>query len=439
MALVLAFFTKSKVVKAVLSLVCLIVMFFLSLLLQVFILPNYIGIHGVWLSYVVGGAIFIVIMMLTWKPFRLKTRLVIIFLVIITPISLTAVLAGNELIKHSIAEAPGEEISLFDYMPFGDSMNGDSRYFKVKSLNEVSSLQLQNNLPRLDGATALYPLYSAFVRATYPEREYNPYADFRDNYSDLEPIVICSRTSGAFENLVDGYADIVFLMGVSEEQRDMAESRGLELILTPIGREAFVFFVNKRNVISNLSAEDIIRIYSGEIDNWRDVGGNNDAIRAYQRPAESGSQTMLKQIMGNTPIIPAPQEAVYGSMMGMYRQVANYKNYKNSLGYSFLYYIQDMINENEVKFLSINGISPTKENIASGAYPFANDFYAVMVKRDDEYLNIERTENIDRLLDWINSPQGQYLVETTGYVPFANKRNRGDHRTITPNLIELLF
>jgi phosphate transport system substrate-binding protein len=121
--------------------------------------------------------------------------------------------------------------------------------------------------------------------------------------------------------------------------------------------------------------------------------------------------------MGGTPIRPAPQEDVFDMMLGMVRQVANYSNYKNSLGYSFLYYARDMVNAHDIRFLSIDGNAPTSENIATGAYPFAHDFYAITVKSAGEYLNPERADNIDRLLEWIQGAQGQYLVKATGYCP----------------------
>jgi len=70
-----------------------------------------------------------------------------------------------------------------------------------------------------------------------------------------------------------------------------------------------------------------------------------------------------------------------------------------------------------IKFLSIDGIPPTDANIASGAYPFANDFYAVTALHNGEYLNPERSGSIASMLEWIMSEQGQYLVEATGYIP----------------------
>ncbi|MDR3240222.1 MAG: substrate-binding domain-containing protein [Clostridiales bacterium] len=410
-------FIKNKMVKGGLSFLSLVGFFVLSVLLAAFVLPNFIGVHSVWLPFILCGAAFIVCMLFVWKPFSLKTRRIAALSAVSAAILLTAVFAGPVIYQNAIPEAPGEEINLLKYMPFGDSRASDNANTLAVTLNEESTLKLHDNLPRLDGATALYPLYAAFVRAAYPEGEYFPYYDLRGDGSDYQTIVSCSATIAAFENLIDGYADVIFLMGVSDKQREMAEAKGVELQLTPIGREAFVFFVNSRNASANLSTEDIQRIYSGEAANWRDVGGQGGKIKAYQRPDESGSQTMLKQIMGGAPLVPAPQEDIYDTMMGMYKRVADYKNFENSLGYSFLFYISGMINENKVKFLSIDGVAPTRENIANGAYPFANDFYAITAQRGGAYSNAARIENINKLIGWTLSPQGQYLVEATGYVP----------------------
>ncbi|MCL2089058.1 MAG: substrate-binding domain-containing protein [Oscillospiraceae bacterium] len=384
------------------------------------------GYRGLVMTVVLHIITYMVYLMLLWKPFDHKKRNKYTFSLIAVSIVVVIATMYPHMFPDKTPEIR-EEINLYAYMPFGNptfisrgEYNGEYIITETlaATLDEDSTLKLGGDLPRLDGATALYPLYSAFVRATYPEFPEHEYRLGYDPYTDLggsNSLVICSRTAAAFENLIDGYADIAFLMGVSSEQRAMAESRGLELVLTPIGREAFVFFVNRRNSVSNVSSEDIRQIYSGQITNWNKVGGKNNDIRAYQRQHDSGSQIMLRQIMGTTPIMPAQTEDIQDMMMGMYTQVANYRNYKNALGYSFLYYIRDMIGENKVKFLSIDNIAPTPENITSGTYPFANDFYAVTVHRQGDYLNPHRTGNIDSFLDWIRSPQGQYLVEKTGY------------------------
>ncbi len=97
-------------------------------------------------------------------------------------------------------------------------------------------------------------------------------------------------------SLIDGKADIIFCAKPSEDQIKKAEEKGLTFNMTPIGKEAFVFFVNKRNPISNLEAEQIRGIYSGRIINWSLLGGKNLPIKVYQRPQNSGSQTMLESI-----------------------------------------------------------------------------------------------------------------------------------------------
>jgi len=425
--IVIACLVKSKVAKGILSGLSFLgyaALWFFST--AVTLVWGSIGANAIWLPAVLCIAVFAISMLLVWKPFKAKIRTVIILSVTAGVITLTSVFIIPVIYDRSIPVST-EEVFLPEYTPFGQYWYVDGVLTHHESLaaklNEPSKLSLTGELPRLDGATALYPLYAAFVQATYPAPEpnldipeYFPYGDLSDD--SYPSLAVCSRTATAYLNLIEGNADIVFLMGVSDVQREGAAERGYEIILTPVGREAFVFFVNNRNVVTNISTSDIKSIYSGEITNWRDVGGRNNEIRAYQRPDSSGSQVMLREIMGDIPIMPVGSDMeVFDTMMLMYRHVASYKNYRNSLGYSFLYYIKDMINENEVKFLSIDGIAPTEDNIASGAYPFANDFYAVTIKHNGEYLNPERTENIDMLLEWIQSPQGQYLVEATGYVP----------------------
>jgi phosphate transport system substrate-binding protein len=405
---------RKKAVKALISFFSLLGLFVLFIISGM-ILPGFIGLHGLWLPGLYCAVIFAVGMLYVWKPFSPKARRITAISACAAAVGLTAFFSGSELYKLSLAEV-GEELNLTEYMPFGDWGRSDNPTTKAKQLDEPSTLKLTGNLPRLDGATALYPLYSAFVRATYPEGFYSPYYNLRDSNPQAEAVAVCSKTGEAFMNLIDGYADMVFLMGVSEEQRAMAEDRGLALELTPIGREAFVFFVNRRNEVTDISTTDIKRIYSGEVSNWESVGGGKAVIKAYQRPEDSGSQIMLKEIMGDTPLVPAPREDIIGTMSGMYERVAEYRNYRNSLGYSFFYYIRDMIDEDEIKFLSVDGIPPTRENIADSSYPYAHDFYAVTARKNGEYLNPHRAENTERLLSWITSGQGRFLVDETGYV-----------------------
>jgi phosphate transport system substrate-binding protein len=286
-----------------------------------------------------------------------------------------------------------QDVNIYDYIPFSGS--------KVVSIN--SNFKMFENLPKLDGATALYPVYASFAQAVYPLADYT-------SYWHTENIVKCTQTSGAYENLINGNVDIIFCAEPSKEQIAKAAEKGIKFNMIPIGIDAFVFFVNKSNPINNITSEQIQAIYSGETTNWLSIAGFDESIIAYQRPKNSGSQTILELvIMANNSVIEPLKENVVGGMGGIIEQVAVYKNYSNAIGYSFLYFTTEMVQNDQIKLLSIDGIYPSKETIRTGEYPYAGPFYAIT--RGNE------TENMNKLIEWILSEQGQYLVEKTGYIP----------------------
>lgn len=114
----------------------------------------------------------------------------------------------NKAYVNSLAEVREQEVSLEQYQPF----HAES---KVAVLDAPASYQITDTVPpRLDGATALYPLYSAFVQAVYPEDKYDPY-DFDGNP------VVCSSTSYAYKRLISGETDIIFTAAPSFAQEKM--------------------------------------------------------------------------------------------------------------------------------------------------------------------------------------------------------------------------
>lgn len=296
---------------------------------------------------------------------------------------------------NSIPTVNEQEINLQQYQPFTPDT-------KAVRLGEAATLQLQSNLPRLDGATALYPVYAAFVQAVYPEKEYDPY--------DSE--VMGSTTPDAYKNLLSGTVDMIFAAAPSAKQLEAAEQAGVELELTPIGLEAFVFFVNAHNPVQGLSSEQIQAIYSGEITNWREVGGNDESIRAFQRPEGSGSQTMLQKFMEGKDLMEPPKENIVSGMGGIIDRTAAYKNYGNAIGYSFLYYATQMKESGDIRLLEVDGVAPTRETIASGAYPLTAEFYVITAGSDNPH--------VEEFIAWIRSPQGKKLIELTGYTPIAD-------------------
>lgn len=293
----------------------------------------------------------------------------------------------------SIPKVDANDVKLWLYEPHREGT-------MAASLDKTSTLKLDGELPRLDGATALYPVYAAFAQAVYPKAAYDVY----------KSAVICTTTPQAYDNLIKGEADIIFCAGPSKAQQAAAELAGVELILTPIGREAFVFFVNSRNPVTDLTSEQIRDIYAGDITRWRDVGGGAlGRIRPFQRPEGSGSQTMLLRVMGDRTPMTAPTEDVVAGMGGIIEQTADYRNHRNAIGYSFLFFATELVKNDQIRLLSIDGVAPTPETIRNGSYPLGAPFYAITTTRDNP--------DIDAFLQWMLSPQGQSLVEATGYTP----------------------
>ena len=304
---------------------------------------------------------------------------------------------GKKAYDRNVLRIGENNVDLNLYAPF----RNDGR---VALLDAPSLLKLETDLPRLDGATALYPVYSAFAQAVYPEKKEGS----ENMYNLYDSEVACNNTINAYERLINGVTDIIFVAQPSEYHLEQARTKGVEFDLTPIGKEAFVFFVNAKNPINNLTVDEFRKIYSGEITNWKQVGGKNESIRAFQRNENSGSQTAFRHFMKGNQIMEPPMDNVVGGMGGIIDRTADYANYRNSIGFSFRFYANRMVGNDGIKLLNINGIHPDVQSIKSGTYPLASFFYAVTLKDKDK-------PNVRLLLDWILSEQGQYLIEKTGY------------------------
>lgn len=316
---------------------------------------------------------------------RLAKQLGVIVLVIAMFIGLdTGVyqLFIKRVISHHSPGMQKMSVEVGNYVPFTGSEN-------VYSAEGVT--KLEGDIPVIDGAAALLPIYAGFVQSIYPESSviYNG-----EDY-DASSAMHYTNTRGAYKDIVDGNADIIICAQPSDEQLQYAKDNGVELEMVPIGSDAFVFIVNDSNPVNNITIEQIRGIYSGEIKNWKELGGKDIPIAAMRRNKNSGSQTALEKLMGDTPIKPD-----YTTLFG------------SPIGFSFRYYVTGMLGEGKVKILTINGIAPTAGTIADGSYPVAGNIYAI-------YRKGETNENVQKAIDFMLSPEGQKIVEQSGYIPLS--------------------
>ncbi len=262
-----------------------------------------------------------------------------------------------------------------------------------------ASLHLTEDLPVLDGAAALVPVYASIVNAVYPAGsvtyEGGTFSDdnyYGENFAPDSKMQYKNTVRG-YKAIVDGDTDILFCAAPSEEQKAYAAEQGVELVYVPVGLEAFVFFVNANNPVDGLTTEQVRDIYGGTYRNWAQVGGPNRPINPLTRLKGSGSQSAMDAFMGDRPIALKSPLALIGG----------------SIGFSFRYYMDGIVDNGSVKMLSLNGVYPSADNIKNGTYPIVARFYAIYRADNDN-------PNVPVLLDWILSEEGQTLIEECGYV-----------------------
>jgi phosphate transport system substrate-binding protein len=305
---------------------------------------------------------------------------------------------GNWYPFSKIPEQGSASPDLTVYEPFTENT-------RVATLPHAPSISIRGDLPSLDGATALYPLYAAFANAVYEEADYSP------------DLVVCTNTPNAYRAIIAGECDVIFVAGPSEKQKQAAKDADAELVFTPILREAFVFLTGKSNPVDDLTYQQLKNIYSGKTAKWKTLGWENGGdIIAFQRPEGSGSQTGLQTIMGGLPIQkpqPLPDDSLIGTGSLMKQVSVKWNGVQPAIGYSYRYYATAMYPNTDAKLMNVNGIYPSNETIADGSYPFAADAYAVT--------NGPPAENTKLLIDWILSEEGSYLIEKTGYTPLRKR------------------
>ena len=260
--------------------------------------------------------------------------------------------------------------------------------------------KLKGNFPKMDGSTSTIPLEAGIVAAFEGISQ-----------EEAEAKIKHSTTYGSFENLLEGKCELVFVPLLSDEQKKAAADKGIELEIVPITKEAFVFVINPDNTVDTLTQEQIRKIYTGEIKNWKELGGDDAEIVAYQRDETSGSQNNMKVFMKGYNLIKAKQEFILESMNSILDVIAGYDNGKYSIGYSVHAYARNMYNLAGIKFVKVDGVEPSYKTIEDGTYPLIDYKYAIFNKKEAE------GSNVRNMVEWLLTSEGQKAMSNAGYVP----------------------
>ena len=258
--------------------------------------------------------------------------------------------------------------------------------------------------PGVDGSTACIPLMAQIMADTTG-------ADL----TEAQSAISVSTTAYAWENMGVYDSDLAQLLIVYEAPdyvKDEIAQAGTQLEQKAIGRDALVFIVNEDNPVQSLTQDQLREIYAGHITNWKDVGGDDIPIVAFQRGEDSGSQTLFQNLLiQDGELMEAPTELAPASMGGLVDSIASYNNSANAIGFSVYYYIDQMYSQPGLRLLAVEDVTPSNDTIASQEYPLCNDFYAV-IRASAAADSPER-----QVYDWLSTEDGVRCIEKAGYVP----------------------
>jgi phosphate transport system substrate-binding protein len=275
--------------------------------------------------------------------------------------------------------------------------------------------------PSIDGSTVSVPMVMEFARQhlLLPEEELKGFSFLSTTHTAYEHLILREPNGSALlpsQNAAmdeNHPVDILIATEPSDEELALAAQNGVTFVKKPVCFDAFVFIIHKDNPVDNLTVEQIQKIYTGEITNWRDLGGPDEAILAYQRSKNSGSQTAMENlVMKGLPLAAAQPNFVTGDMEGLVKRVGDYENGKGSIGYTYKFYIDTLYRSDDIKVLSVNNIAPAPENLRNGTYPFTTSYYGVIRAGEEQKAG-------GLFLDWMLSKEGQECIAQAGYIPMT--------------------
>jgi phosphate transport system substrate-binding protein len=183
------------------------------------------------------------------------------------------------------------------------------------------------------------------------------------------------------------------------EIKTLKEKYGTLGVEIPCAKDGVTIYLSQKNPVNDLSMEELKKIYTGKITNWKAVGGNDEKIILYSRENNSGTYVFVKDnVLKGQDYAPSCQ-----NLPGTAAVVNAVSKDANGIGYGGHGYSKG------VKMCKVNGVEPTESNIGSGKYPISRDLYM--------YVRNKPSGKIKKFIDWVLSPEGQKIVTKVGYFP----------------------
>ena len=188
----------------------------------------------------------------------------------------------------------------------------------------------------------------------------------------------------------------------SKEEVELAKLRGVNLNDYVIGAYSVVVVVNAKNPLANLTQNQVEDIFTGAVQNWKDVGGAEGPIHLYVRDPISGTYLGFRELaMGNKPYAAGPN--LFTNYEGIAKAVAQDPN---GIGYSST----ESATNDGTKVLSISGVKPSAASVNKGEYHYARVLHLYTDQQKE-------TTGTHDFIQFVQSARGQQVLSQMGFVP----------------------
>ena len=216
---------------------------------------------------------------------------------------------------------------------------------------------------------------------------------FTDKYTNINVDVQGGGSSNGVRAAIDGTSDIgMSSRNLKQEEKDSGVTEHV------IALDGIAVIVNKASSVKSLTIDQVKKIYTGEIKNWKDVGGPDKQIIVVSRESGSGTRGAFEEILGFKDLI---ADALIGNGTGAIK--AHVVDKLNAIGYISLGALDDSI-----AGVKINGANATVDNIKAGTYPISRPF--IMITKGD------LSDAVKAFFDFIMSDEGQQIVTNDGFI-----------------------
>ena len=198
---------------------------------------------------------------------------------------------------------------------------------------------------------------------------------------------------------------------IKPQETEQAKAKGIETQEVRVALDGLAVVVHPSNAVSQLSMEQLAGIFTGNIKNWKEVGGKDAEIVILSREVNSGTHVYFKEHVLQHAPAGSPKEFSPGALlMPSSQAIADEVAHNSSaIGYYGMGYISPAQKALSVSTGAGAGVAPTTENILNGSYPISRPLYF--------YTHGKPGSDLQGFLDFTLSEEGQKIVSEMDFVP----------------------